>query len=801
MPKIEVNENLFFSSLGKKYDYDTLEKKLTYAKAELDEKPDTSKPESERTIKIELNDTNRPDLWSTNGVARQLRLHEGGKAFDYMKIMSNKGNNNYENRVVNVDPELKNVRPFMVAFMIAGKAIDDPMLKDIIQTQEKLCWNFGRKRKSVSMGIYRIDQIKFPVEYKAVDPDKTSFVPLQCEKPMTCRQILTEHPKGKDFGWILKDCKKFPLLVDAKNEVLSMAPIINSATLGAVQVGDKDLMVELTGDNMENLLLSANIVACDFADQGYEIKPILVKHPYETGFGKDIMTPFYFQPETKATLKHINKLLGTDFDDATVLDALRRMGSDVSSKKISDDDYEYTLLPAPYRNDFLHEVDIIEDVMIGTRLETYKPETPNDFTIGRLLPITNYSRKAKTLLVGLGYQEMIFNYVGSKKDYIDNMRLDASRVIEIANPMSENYQFIRSEILSSLLRAESKSANAIYPHKIFEIGKVAYLCEEENTGTRTRQVLGFLTAESNANYNTAASEVASILYFLDHKYEVRECDDPRFIPGRQAAVIINGKQVGVFGEVHPQVLENWQITVPCFAGELDLEELLAAAPDPHKKSGSKNAVVSSASTTSKKSSVVECFDNAQQPPVETTSKEHEHKGPKLADDQVAYFNEHIELKVAVIKSVETNPQGDRLYIEHLDDGSGEERIIQSGLRPYLREEELLGQHVIIAANLAPRKMKGVESRGMLLACDYTEDGKEKVELLTAPWAKAGTQVVLQNSVVSSALTTSKPAKIDIEKFCKVEMKVTNHTAQIAGVALTADGKPLTTQKADNCEIC
>lgn len=783
MPKIEVNENLFFSSLGKRYDYDTLEKKLTYAKAELDEKPDTTKPESERTIKIELNDTNRPDLWSTNGVARQLRLHSGKKTVDYAKIMSNKGNNNYENRVVNVDPELKDVRPFMVSFMIAGKAIDDPMLKDIIQTQEKLCWNFGRKRKSVSMGIYRIDQIKFPVSYKAVDPDKTSFVPLQCEKPMTCRQILTEHPKGKDFGWILKDCKKFPLLVDAKNEVLSMAPIINSATLGAVQVSDKDLMVELTGDNMENLLLSANIVACDFADQGYEIKPILVKHPYETGFGKDILAPFYFQPQTKATLKHINKLLGTDFDDATVLDALRRMGSVVSSKKISDDDYEYTLSPAPYRNDFLHEVDIIEDVMIGTRLETYKPETPNDFTIGRLLPITDYSRKAKTLMVGLGYQEMIFNYVGSKKDYIDNMRLDASRVIEIANPMSENYQFIRSEILSSLLRAESKSANAIYPHKIFEIGKVAYLCEEENTGTRTRQVLGFLTAESNANYNTAASEVASILYFLDYKYEVRECDDPRFIPGRQAAVIVKGKQVGVFGEVHPEVLENWQITVPCFGGELDLEELLAATPDPHKKS-TKNAVVEPVETTSKKD------ENEKSAPAE-------HKGPKLADDQLAYYNEHIELKVAVIKSVETNPQGDRLYIEHLDDGSGEERIIQSGLRPYLKEEELLGKHVIIAANLAPRKMKGVESRGMLLACDYTEDGKEKVELLTAPWAKAGTQVVLQGSGESA----QKPAKIDIEKFCKVEMKVVNHTAQIAGVALTADGKPLTTQKADNCEIC
>ena len=484
MPKIEVNEKLFFNLLDKKYDYDTLEQKLTYAKAELDEKPDMSKPENERVIKIELNDTNRPDLWSTNGVARQLKLHEGGKTVDYNTFMSRKGDiKDFGNRIVNVDAELKDIRPYMVAFVISGKPIDDPMLKDIIQTQEKLAWNFGRKRKSISMGVYRIADISFPVKYHAVDPDKTSFVPLQCTEPMTCRQILTEHPKGKDFGWILQDKKKFPLLSDAKNEVLSMAPIINSATLGAVQVGDKGLMVELTGDNMENLILSANIVACDFADCGYKIEPICVKHPYETGFGKDIVVPFYYQPSTKAKLSRINKLLGTDFTQEKVIDALTRMGSTVTAQK-DGDDVEFTLFPAPYRNDFLHEVDIIEDVMIGAGLENFEPETPSDFTIGRLLPITYLSRKAKTLMVGLGYQEMIFNYVGSKKDYIDNMLIDPKHVIEIANPMSENYQFVRSDILSSLLRAESKSANAIFPHKIFEIGKVApefrisYCCKQ-----------------------------------------------------------------------------------------------------------------------------------------------------------------------------------------------------------------------------------------------------------------------------------------------------------------------------------
>ena len=248
MPKIEVNEKLFFSLLGTTYDYDTLEKKLVCGKAELDEKPDMSQSADERVIKIELNDTNRPDLWSTAGVARQLRVHGGGKRSDFSRFLSRAGDiKDCAGRVAYVDAAVKDVRPFMVSFVISGKVLDDPMLKDIIQTQEKLCWNFGRKRKSISMGVYRVENITWPVHYTAVDPDKTSFVPLQCTEPMTCRQILTDHPKGRDYGWILKDAKQFPLLKDDKGEIMSMAPIINSATLGAVKVGDKGLMVELTG--------------------------------------------------------------------------------------------------------------------------------------------------------------------------------------------------------------------------------------------------------------------------------------------------------------------------------------------------------------------------------------------------------------------------------------------------------------------------------------------------------------------------------------------------------------------------
>jgi phenylalanyl-tRNA synthetase beta chain len=575
MPKIEVNEKLFFSLLGETCSYSELEERLAFAKAELDGLPDENLPHDERVIKIELNDTNRPDLWSTAGIARQLRLHKTGKQRDFSAMLSTREKQrDCGERVVLVDPALCDIRPFMTAFVISGKAIDEPMLLDIIQTQEKLCWNFGRKRRSISMGVYRSALISWPVHYKAVDPDQTRFIPLQCETPMTCRQIIAEHPKGKEYGWILSDKKKYPLLTDNRGEVLSMATIINSATLGAVQVGDTNLLVEMTGTDMPSLLLASNIVACDFADAGYEILPCKVCHPYDTGFGKDICAPFYFQAAAGMSLAAMNKLLGSSLSEADARDALTRMGSEAARAEQKNSDVVFTLKPPAYRNDFLHEVDAIEDVMIGAALAKFPPEKPSDFTIGRLTPVTLLSRKVKSLMTGMGYQEMIFNYLGSKKEFIDNMNIDARGVIEISNPMSENYQFVRPSIIASLLASEAASGNAVYPHKIFETGKTAFLDSAEVTGTKTVQSLGFLTASGTANYNDAASETATLLYFLGREYVVRESADARFIAGRQAEVLVDGKKAGVFGEVNPLVLENWAITTPCAAGEINLDMLL-----------------------------------------------------------------------------------------------------------------------------------------------------------------------------------------------------------------------------------
>lgn len=565
MPKIEVTAGSFYELLGRTYTDERLEEILPAAKAELDDSDHEA-----GILKIELNDTNRPDLWSSAGLARQLRIRQGGDAPFYDFFSTAEEQFECGERLVEVSESTETIRPFIAAFAVSGKKIDDAALKDIIQTQEKLCWNFGRKRKSIAMGVYRSDLMSYPVKYSAVDPDTTRFVPLQMDTELSLREIIKDHPKGQEFGHIVADLPRFPFLTDSEGEVLSFPPVINSARIGAVEVGDEQLFIELTGTVLKDILLAASIVACDLADQGFTILPVKVKYPYETEFGSEIVCPYYFQEPVAAEIPYINGLLGEDLSSEQILQALERMGV----YAVEDGGSVYITVPE-YRNDFLHPVDIVEDVMIGHGLSEFEPVMPNAYTMGRLTEAEVFSRKLKDIMIGLGFQEMMYNYLGSRKEFIEKMNVDGHEYIQIANPMTENYEFVRASVMPSLLESESVSGNAVYPHHIFEIGKVAYLDDEDNSGTVTRNSLGFMSADSAIGFNEISSTVSALLYYANREYVLREVDDPRFIPGRAAEICIGERCIGIFGEVNPVVLENWNIGMPTVLCEIDVDDLMA----------------------------------------------------------------------------------------------------------------------------------------------------------------------------------------------------------------------------------
>ncbi len=561
MPKIDVFKNDIDDLLLKKLDKNELEDVLASAKAELKELSDDG------IYKIELNDTNRPDLWTSAGLARQINQFLKLKKYNY-PFFEQKIDAKFE---IIVDKRLQNIRPYIVGFGVKNINITEELLLELIQNQEKLCTNFGRARKDVAIGIYKFEKIKFPVYYKAIKPSDIKFVPLEFDNKMDLNEILEKHPKGIEFGHIVKDFELYPIIVDSNNEVLSFPPIINSKYIGEVEVGDKEIFVEITGSDLKNLALVANLLACDLYDRGAEILPIKVKFPYQTPYGKEIVLPFCFNNKIEVPLAQFKTLLGEIPDKNEIEINLKKMGYN----KIKFENEKIECVIPNYRQDIMHPVDVIEDFAIGKGYDNFKPEMPSEFTVGTLSKIEILSDKVRDIMVGQGFQEIISNILNSSENIYFKMNNTNSSAVEIANPMTESYNLLRNSIIPSLLEVESISAKAEYPHKIFEIGEIALKDPKENYGTKTLVNLGILSSNPRANFSEMRSCIDSLFYYLNiDDYQIKESERSFLISGRTAEIIVNNNSIGYFGEVHPEILQRWDINMPCVVAELTLDSII-----------------------------------------------------------------------------------------------------------------------------------------------------------------------------------------------------------------------------------
>ena len=539
-----------------------LENWLMLVKGELKgHNPDTGE------LRVELQDSNRPDLWCCEGIARQIRIKRQGKLKPYPFLAKK---TKAPLRLI-VAPGMEQVRPYVAACAARGYRVTEDGLAQLIQTQEKLADIFGHKRKTVSIGLYQLQKIQFPVTYELVKPDDARFTPLGMETVMTLSEILMVHPKGLEHGHILAGQSRLPILRDARNQPLSFPPIINSREIGEVRVGDEELFVEVTGTDLSMVVLTLNIFAANLADRGATIEPVDVHYPKRTPLGKRVVTPQDLGKPRTIKIGTIERALGQELGEKTVKQALETYGYDVSIGKGS----VKAKLP-PYRQGILHAMDVVEDVAMTRGYGSFAPEMPAQFTVGSLSRIEQASDRARELMVGLEFQEIISNILGSPEQYRDAMRLaetEWGQMVEVDNVMSLSFSCLRQWMLPSLLRVEAASNRAFYPHRLFEAGDVAIPDVAHELGSRTETVLGAMIAHATAHFSEIHSCLDVLLYHLGKEYSLEPVQHPSFLDGRAGRIVVAGRPVGVIGEVHPEVLERWQISVPVVAFDVNLSQL------------------------------------------------------------------------------------------------------------------------------------------------------------------------------------------------------------------------------------
>ncbi|MDR2313220.1 MAG: methionine--tRNA ligase [Spirochaetaceae bacterium] len=172
---------------------------------------------------------------------------------------------------------------------------------------------------------------------------------------------------------------------------------------------------------------------------------------------------------------------------------------------------------------------------------------------------------------------------------------------------------------------------------------------------------------------------------------------------------------------------------------------------------------------------------------------------KTGAPEAPAFTATLDLRVAKIVKVERHPDAEKLYIETLDI-AGEERVIVSGLVPFYTEEELLGRHIIVAYNLRAAKLRGVMSRGMLLAAGDRQgpEGSERCEVLDAPGVPTGTRVLPEGTEAAEA--PAEIPEISIDTFFSIPLMAKDGKVLAGGKILTVDGKPLTTSVIHDGEV-
>lgn len=498
---------------------------------------------------------NRPDLLSFHGFARALVCFLEKPGLKTYK--TEKPEKDYK---VIIHKSVKEVRPHTACAIVKGLKLDDEKIKELIDIQEKLHSSYGRNRKKIAIGIYPLEAIKLPITFLAKKPEDIKFQPLEFPREINGRQILNQHPAGREYADLLKDKEVFPIFQDANNEILSMPPIINSHKTGKIQESTKEVFIECSGFNLPYLQKALNMIVTAMADMGGKIYAMEIqdKKKYDS---PDL------EPEKLAfSIENINKTLGLSLPEKEIIKLLEKMG--IGYEK------GFALIPA-YRTDILHEIDLSEEIAIAYGYDKFIPELPSISTIGEEDKIAILKRKISEILIGLDLLEVSTYHLSTKEKQFKNISIKEFKqmMIEAEESKTEN-NILRNSLLASSINILSENSDAQYPQKIFELGKVFLNTEKNETGISEKENLCISLCFEKANFTEIKQILDYLMRMLSIEYEIKTIENQSFIEGRCGAIIMNNKEIGVIGEINPTVLKNNKIKMPVASLEMSVEELI-----------------------------------------------------------------------------------------------------------------------------------------------------------------------------------------------------------------------------------
>ncbi len=549
MPTVTLNKEVFETLVGKKLPLDELKDRISMLGTDLE--------------KVEGNEIvvevfpNRPDMLSEQGFARAFSSFIGVKTGLREYPIKKSGFK------VIVDKSVT-MRPYTACAIVKNIQFTDEKIRGIMQAQEKLATTHGRNRKKSAYGIYPLKSINFPVRYIAKNPNTVMFQPLGFNHQIKASQVEELHPTGQKYKHLTIGWKEYPFFIDSKENVMCMLPYTNSNDTGKVDLDTTEVFIECTGNDFLNVQSALHMFVTLFADMGGQIYSLDIEYPDKT-----ITTPNLTPHRMKLDLTYINKRLGLQLKELSAIELLAKMGYGYDKGEV--------FIPA-YRADILHQVDLMEDIAIAYGYENFTEEIPNVATIGEEDLLEKFARKLREVLIGMELVEAKNYHLITEQELNKNMGL-SSPLIKLKNSLGD-YNHLRNSLLASLMKTLKENQHNEYPQNVFEIGKVFHQDSSGNYDTNIKESehLAVTLSHETADFTEIKQVLDALMCSLNLNYSVVETEHKSYIPGRVGRIVVKGntrgqKEVGIIGELHPQVITNWKLSVPVVGLELDLEEL------------------------------------------------------------------------------------------------------------------------------------------------------------------------------------------------------------------------------------
>jgi phenylalanyl-tRNA synthetase beta chain len=600
----------------------------------------------EQVVRLELLPV-RPDIFDAGGLARALRGYldvDVGLPKYRITEPGPLGEGEGKRWRVEVDAEIaSSARPYIQCAVIRGLKIDEELLRAMMRLQEHLHWALCRDRKFASIGVYDLSTLSNPISYTLVDRDEFRFTPLfwSHRGSVSPASMLAEHPKGVGYAHLVEGQQRLAALVAANGNVLSLPPIIN-ADETRVTTQTRDVLIDVTGSNLPVVTRALAIMATSLLELDTEglahLERVEIAYPDRTELTPALDTQqFTLNPQRAAAL------IGVELTREQVRELLLKMRHDVDSgagvigsgagvparEAMAGTEARPTAMTVtvgPFRNDIMHEVDLIEDVAIAYGYHHIKPTLVPSFTAGRTLALNDLSRRATTVLTGLGFVETQSLVLTSERDHYEKLRREVTpQRVTLANPISVDQTMLREHLYSGLLDLLSSNTDQPLPQRVFEVGDVVVYPEGAGPSARPesvaaasssrtaaemppphsesvdpeptelRQIAGVICA-TRAGYADGRSVLDALLHELGYETQggaglragqdseagtesrptisYTADDNPSALPGRAAALSdSSGARIGELFEVHPEVLELWRLENPVVAFSLTLGQV------------------------------------------------------------------------------------------------------------------------------------------------------------------------------------------------------------------------------------